>query len=177
MPDPVDDRGKLGAVLRLVEREAEAYLGAIDTALVRPPGSDSDKKTRTKPETNKFKQKLTERRRRRQRPAHPRVPASGGFFANACSASAGIEPRDECAYALALKANTVRSISASSAARARRIQHEICPVLADELRGAIDQPRTSGLIRIFRVSRLAPARSETRIRPSSFAVHQQSTSL
>jgi hypothetical protein len=39
MPDPVGDRGKLGAVMRLVEREVEAYLDAIDTALVRPPGS------------------------------------------------------------------------------------------------------------------------------------------
>jgi glutamate/tyrosine decarboxylase-like PLP-dependent enzyme len=39
MPDPVGDRGKLGAVMRLVEREVEAYLDAIDIALVRPPGS------------------------------------------------------------------------------------------------------------------------------------------
>ncbi|HXM72144.1 MAG TPA: pyridoxal-dependent decarboxylase [Candidatus Dormibacteraeota bacterium] len=39
MPDPIDDRGEVNAVLRLVQREAEAYLGAIDTALVRPPGS------------------------------------------------------------------------------------------------------------------------------------------
>jgi len=38
MPDPITDRGKLGGVMRLVEREAEAYLEAIDTALVRPPG-------------------------------------------------------------------------------------------------------------------------------------------
>jgi glutamate/tyrosine decarboxylase-like PLP-dependent enzyme len=38
VPDPIEDRGELNAVLRLVEREAEAYLGAIDTALVRPPG-------------------------------------------------------------------------------------------------------------------------------------------
>jgi len=39
VPDPIDDRGEVNAVLRLVQREAEAYLGAIDTALVRPPGS------------------------------------------------------------------------------------------------------------------------------------------
>lgn len=39
MTDPINDRGELNAVLRLVEREAEAYLGAIDTALARPPGS------------------------------------------------------------------------------------------------------------------------------------------
>jgi glutamate/tyrosine decarboxylase-like PLP-dependent enzyme len=39
MPDPVADRGKLGGVMRLVEREVEAYLDAIDTAPVRPPGS------------------------------------------------------------------------------------------------------------------------------------------
>lgn len=38
MPDPVTERGELDAVLRLVEREAEAYLGVIDKALVRPPG-------------------------------------------------------------------------------------------------------------------------------------------
>jgi glutamate/tyrosine decarboxylase-like PLP-dependent enzyme len=38
VPDPIEDRGELNAVLRLVEREAEAYLGSIDTALVRPPG-------------------------------------------------------------------------------------------------------------------------------------------
>jgi glutamate/tyrosine decarboxylase-like PLP-dependent enzyme len=38
VPDPVTDRGELDAVMRLVEREAEAYLGAIDTAPVRPPG-------------------------------------------------------------------------------------------------------------------------------------------
>src|SRR5258708_28997930 len=34
----MNDRGRLNEVLRLVEREAEAYLGAIDTAHVRPPG-------------------------------------------------------------------------------------------------------------------------------------------
>jgi glutamate/tyrosine decarboxylase-like PLP-dependent enzyme len=39
VPDPIHDRGEVNAVLRLVQREAEAYLGAIDTALVRPPGS------------------------------------------------------------------------------------------------------------------------------------------
>jgi hypothetical protein len=37
--DPINDRGELQAVLRLLEREAEAYLGAIDTSLARPPGS------------------------------------------------------------------------------------------------------------------------------------------
>jgi glutamate/tyrosine decarboxylase-like PLP-dependent enzyme len=35
----IGDRGDLNAVLRLVEREAEAYLGAIDAALPRPPRS------------------------------------------------------------------------------------------------------------------------------------------
>lgn len=39
MTDPIDERGELNAVLRLVERESEAYLGAIDEALARPPGS------------------------------------------------------------------------------------------------------------------------------------------
>lgn len=43
MPDPIEDRGDLNAVLRLVEREAEAYLAAIDTALVRPPGGEEPK--------------------------------------------------------------------------------------------------------------------------------------
>jgi glutamate/tyrosine decarboxylase-like PLP-dependent enzyme len=38
VPDPINDRGEVNAVLRLVEREAEAYLSAIDTALARPPG-------------------------------------------------------------------------------------------------------------------------------------------
>jgi glutamate/tyrosine decarboxylase-like PLP-dependent enzyme len=38
VPDPIHDRGEVNAVLRLVEREAEAYLDALDTALVRPPG-------------------------------------------------------------------------------------------------------------------------------------------
>lgn len=32
------DRGELGAVMRLVESHAEAYLGGVDDALVRPPG-------------------------------------------------------------------------------------------------------------------------------------------
>src|SRR5260370_41326473 len=36
----MNDRGRLNEVLRLVEREAEAYLGAIDTAHVRPPGAE-----------------------------------------------------------------------------------------------------------------------------------------
>ena len=38
MPDPIADRGELAAALRLIEREAEAYLSAVDDALVRPPG-------------------------------------------------------------------------------------------------------------------------------------------
>jgi glutamate/tyrosine decarboxylase-like PLP-dependent enzyme len=38
VPDPLIDRGELGAVLRLVEAQAEAYLGEVDEALVRPPG-------------------------------------------------------------------------------------------------------------------------------------------
>jgi glutamate/tyrosine decarboxylase-like PLP-dependent enzyme len=38
VPDPITDRGELDSVMRLVEREAEAYLHTIDDALVRPPG-------------------------------------------------------------------------------------------------------------------------------------------
>ena len=38
MPDPLADRAELDSVMRLVEREAEAYLRTIDDALVRPPG-------------------------------------------------------------------------------------------------------------------------------------------
>ena len=38
MPDPLDDRDQLSAALRLVEREAEAYLATVDQSLVRPPG-------------------------------------------------------------------------------------------------------------------------------------------
>lgn len=38
MPDPLADRGDLERVLRLIEREAEAYLSGVDEALVRPPG-------------------------------------------------------------------------------------------------------------------------------------------
>ncbi len=38
MPDPLIDRDELTAVLRLVESQAEAYLGEVDDALVRPPG-------------------------------------------------------------------------------------------------------------------------------------------
>lgn len=38
MPDPLVDRGDLHAVMRLVAAEAEAYLDAVDHALVRPPG-------------------------------------------------------------------------------------------------------------------------------------------
>jgi glutamate/tyrosine decarboxylase-like PLP-dependent enzyme len=38
VPDPLTDLDDLAAVLRLAEREAEAYLAAIDEAKVRPPG-------------------------------------------------------------------------------------------------------------------------------------------
>jgi glutamate/tyrosine decarboxylase-like PLP-dependent enzyme len=38
MPDPILDHDQLAAALRLVEREAEAYLATIDDALVRPMG-------------------------------------------------------------------------------------------------------------------------------------------
>lgn len=41
MPDPIGDRGELEAALRLIEREAEAYLSNVDDALVRPPGEPS----------------------------------------------------------------------------------------------------------------------------------------
>jgi glutamate/tyrosine decarboxylase-like PLP-dependent enzyme len=40
VPEPINDRGRLNEILRLVEREAEAYLGTIDTAHVRPPGAE-----------------------------------------------------------------------------------------------------------------------------------------
>lgn len=36
--DPISDRDQMAAALRLVEREAEAYLGSVDDTLVRPPG-------------------------------------------------------------------------------------------------------------------------------------------
>jgi glutamate/tyrosine decarboxylase-like PLP-dependent enzyme len=36
--DPLHDRDRLAAALRLIEGEAEAYLAAVDGALVRPPG-------------------------------------------------------------------------------------------------------------------------------------------
>src|SRR5258708_6740092 len=39
VPEPSTDRGALNDVLRLVTREAEAYLEAVDTALVQPPGA------------------------------------------------------------------------------------------------------------------------------------------
>jgi glutamate/tyrosine decarboxylase-like PLP-dependent enzyme len=39
VPDPIDDREQLVSVLRLIEREAEAFLGDVDDALVRPPGT------------------------------------------------------------------------------------------------------------------------------------------
>ena len=39
--DPLSDREHLASALRLVEREAEAYLAAVDEALVRPPGKPS----------------------------------------------------------------------------------------------------------------------------------------
>jgi len=38
VPDPLADHNELDWVMRLVEREAEAYLHRIDDALVRPPG-------------------------------------------------------------------------------------------------------------------------------------------
>jgi hypothetical protein len=37
--DPLLDHGNLGAALRLVAAEAEAYLAGVDDAPVRPPGS------------------------------------------------------------------------------------------------------------------------------------------
>ncbi|HKW58278.1 MAG TPA: aminotransferase class V-fold PLP-dependent enzyme [Candidatus Dormibacteraeota bacterium] len=39
MPDPIGDRESLVAALRLVQREAERYLAAVDGALVKPPGA------------------------------------------------------------------------------------------------------------------------------------------
>src|SRR5947199_10068340 len=39
MPDPILDRERLAEALRLVEREAEAFLAQVDEALVRPPGA------------------------------------------------------------------------------------------------------------------------------------------
>jgi glutamate/tyrosine decarboxylase-like PLP-dependent enzyme len=41
LPDPIHDRDQLAEVLRLVEREAEAYLASVDVARVRPPGQPS----------------------------------------------------------------------------------------------------------------------------------------
>lgn len=38
MPDPLTDRREVEAVLRFIEREAEAYLSSVDEAMVRPPG-------------------------------------------------------------------------------------------------------------------------------------------
>jgi glutamate/tyrosine decarboxylase-like PLP-dependent enzyme len=38
VPEPANDRGLLNEVLRIVEREAEAFLSTVDTAMVRPPG-------------------------------------------------------------------------------------------------------------------------------------------
>ncbi len=38
MPDPLHDRDRIAAALRLIEREAEAYLAEVDEALVKPPG-------------------------------------------------------------------------------------------------------------------------------------------
>lgn len=40
MPDPAIDRLRLNEVLRLVEREAEAFLATVDSAPVRPPGGE-----------------------------------------------------------------------------------------------------------------------------------------
>jgi glutamate/tyrosine decarboxylase-like PLP-dependent enzyme len=39
VPDPLLDHGQLAAALRLIEREAEAYLAQVDGSLVRPPGA------------------------------------------------------------------------------------------------------------------------------------------
>lgn len=39
MPDPLSDHDRLPAALRLIEREAEAYLATVDGALVRPPAA------------------------------------------------------------------------------------------------------------------------------------------
>ena len=39
MADPIRDREQLASALRLIEREAEAFLSQVDEALVRPPGS------------------------------------------------------------------------------------------------------------------------------------------
>jgi glutamate/tyrosine decarboxylase-like PLP-dependent enzyme len=36
--DPIADRDQLASALRLIEREAEAFLAEVDEALVRPPG-------------------------------------------------------------------------------------------------------------------------------------------
>ncbi len=41
MADPIAEREQLAAALRLVEREAEAYLAQVDEALVRPPREPS----------------------------------------------------------------------------------------------------------------------------------------
>ena len=40
MPEPGNDRGQLNELLRLVEREAEAFLNTVDSARVRPPGGE-----------------------------------------------------------------------------------------------------------------------------------------
>ncbi len=39
--DPIADRDQIASALRLIEREAEAYLAEVDEALVRPPGEPS----------------------------------------------------------------------------------------------------------------------------------------
>src|SRR5437868_1967602 len=38
MSDPLHDRDQLGDALRLIQREADAYLASVDEALVRPTG-------------------------------------------------------------------------------------------------------------------------------------------
>src|SRR5579863_336821 len=38
MPDPIGDKDSVATALRLVEREAEAFLSKLEGALVRPPG-------------------------------------------------------------------------------------------------------------------------------------------
>src|SRR5689334_4255285 len=39
MADPIRDHDQLVSALRLIEREAEAFLAEVDGALVRPPGA------------------------------------------------------------------------------------------------------------------------------------------
>lgn len=41
MPDPIADHDRIADALRLIEREAEAYLAAVDEAMVKPKGEPS----------------------------------------------------------------------------------------------------------------------------------------